>query len=158
MTWTSRLLFAAAALAMTSAPASAGKIQPGNVVQISGNASSGTVHGALGSTRNASGGQFLGCWTQWDDTFGIIAGCLAGGIPGKPTVSCIFPVGAMPIYVLTLAHANPDSYIELQYEPFSAAGGRCPPAIPPTLDVNPMPTSCCKYLNVQSYSYDETKQ
>jgi hypothetical protein len=151
------LLLALTVLGVMSVPAAAGK-RANSPVQIIPLGSGGTVSGALGATRNGSGNQYLGCWIELEGN-SVLGGCTAKGVAASPVVSCGFPTGAMKQYLAQLMSINSDSYIQFTYEPNSA---NCPAICngpPPSGGGScPMTTSCCKWLGVYSFSYDQPKQ
>lgn len=142
-----KTLLVLAAVGLTSASAVAGKRVSSPVTISTGQS---LVVGSIGSTRNASGNQYLGCWAQMGDPDGGAPDSIFGGCDAQDshaTVSCIFPDGAMLYYLYQLSLMNSDSALLFSYEPVSS---NCQSHL--------NRSQCCPSLTVVSSSYDEPKQ
>jgi hypothetical protein len=100
------------------------------------NTSARTATGSMGSARGnaADAGQYIGCWTAYTASTGLITGgCNAK--QGATSVSCTFPGGAGQDYVRSLQMLNPDSALKFAWTS----------------------TNVCNEITVSNYSYNAPK-
>lgn len=161
-----RFGFALPLVALTGLSAEAGLPQtaPVSITQSGG---TGTVRGAMGSTRHGSGTtQYLGTWAQlgFPDPPGsstIDTQMLQGGIVAKDatgaTVNCMFSKYAILSYLPQLAVVNSDSFLTAGFEPITNSSSNDPNQYKCNgLDLVQV-TQCCNSLTVSSSSYDQPK-